>query len=127
LDALDPSYDILTIRIASSFISQEQAVLNLQQEIGGVSFDSLLAESKAAWNSVLSRANVVELGPGYTNQEQLDFYVTFYSCLYRASLFPRQLTEVDATGAIVHWSPYSTGDNVIPGPLSVDSGFWDAC
>ncbi len=52
----------------------------------------------------------------------------FYSALYRACLFPRQLGETAADGSEVHWSPYAqtTAQRVMPGALSTDSGFWDA-
>ena len=47
----------------------------------------------------------------------------FYSCMYRASRYPRKLWEVDAGGNAVHWSPYD--GKVHPGPMVADSGSWD--
>ena len=101
-------------RVASSFISEEQALQNLK-EIGNDTFDALVEKGKDAWNDVLGR---VEVEGG-----DLDQYRTFYSCLYRSLLFPRKLYEVDASGAIVHYSPFN--GKVLPGYMYTDTGFWD--
>ena len=101
-------------RVASSFISEEQALQNLK-ELGDDTFDTLVEKGKDAWNDVLGR---VEVEGG-----DLDQYRTFYSCLYRSLLFPRKLYEVDASGAIVHYSPYN--GKVLPGYMYTDTGFWD--
>lgn len=101
-------------RVASSFISEEQAIQNLK-ELGDDTFDTLVEKGKDAWNDVLGR---VEVEGG-----DLDQYRTFYSCLYRSLLFPRKLYEVDASGAIVHYSPFN--GKVFPGYMYTDTGFWD--
>ena len=101
-------------RVASSFISEEQAMQNLK-ELGDDTFDTLVEKGKYAWNDVLGR---VEVEGG-----DLDQYRTFYSCLYRSLLFPRKLYEVDASGAIVHYSPFN--GKVLPGYMYTDTGFWD--
>ena len=101
-------------RVASSFISEEQALQNLK-ELGDDTFDTLVEKGKDAWNDVLGR---VEVEGG-----DLDQYRTFYSCLYRSLLFPRKLYEVDASGAIVHYSPYN--GKILPGYMYTDTGFWD--
>src|SRR3546814_18249653 len=48
---------------------------------------------------------------------------TFYSALYRMLQFPREFFEKDATGKIVHYSPYD--GKVHDGYLYTDNGFWD--
>jgi len=48
---------------------------------------------------------------------------TFYSCLYRALLFPRKFYEYDAQNKIVHYSPFN--GEVLPGYMFTDNGFWD--
>lgn len=101
-------------RVASSFISEEQALQNLK-ELGDDTFDALVEKGKYAWNDVLGR---VEVEGG-----NLDQYRTFYSCLYRSLLFPRKLYEVDASGAIVHYSPFN--GKVLLGYMYTDTGFWD--
>ncbi|RNC65000.1 GH92 family glycosyl hydrolase [Proteiniphilum sp. X52] len=101
-------------RVASSFISHEQADINLK-ELDSDSFDAVKDRAKAAWNEVLSTI-IVEGGTA-------DQTRTFYSCLYRSLLFPRKFYEVDAQGNILHYSPYK--GEVLPGYMFTDTGFWD--
>jgi predicted alpha-1,2-mannosidase len=101
-------------RIASSFISPEQAELNLK-EIGKDDFETVKRKAHAAWNKELSR---IKVEGGTTEQTQ-----TFYSCLYRALLFPRKFYEINAEGKAMHYSPYN--GKVLPGYLFTDNGFWD--
>lgn len=101
-------------RIASSFISPEQAELNLQ-ELGKQSFEQIKAQGRQTWNKTLSRIEVED--------KNVDHLRTFYSCLYRSVLFPRSFYEKDANGKIVHYSPYN--GKVLPGYMFTDTGFWD--
>ncbi|HJT72746.1 MAG TPA: GH92 family glycosyl hydrolase, partial [Chitinophaga sp.] len=105
----------VNVKVASSFISPEQAALNLEKEIGGSSFDVVKGKAKAAWNKELSRIKV----EGGTSEQVR----TFYSCLYRTMLFPRKFYEYDAQGKVVHYSPYN--GQVLPGYMFTDNGFWD--
>ncbi|TPE43922.1 GH92 family glycosyl hydrolase [Pontibacter mangrovi] len=104
----------VNVRVASSFISPEQAELNLQ-EIGNDDFETVKAKGKEAWNKQLRRVAVEGGTP-----EQVR---TFYSNLYRTLLFPRKFYEIDANGKVVHYSPYN--GKVLPGFLYTDTGFWD--
>ena len=106
--------EIVHARVASSFISPEQALLNLK-ELGNDDFNTLVEKGNEAWNNVLGK---VEVEGG-----NLDQYRTFYSCLYRSLLFPRKFYEIDAQGQIVHYSPYN--GKVVPGYMYTDTGFWD--
>ncbi|MDR1646358.1 MAG: GH92 family glycosyl hydrolase [Tannerellaceae bacterium] len=106
--------EVVHARVASSFISIEQAERNLR-ELGDNSFDAIAAAGKEAWNKVLGRIQVEE--------GTLDQYRTFYSCLYRSLLFPRMFYEYDADGRIVHYSPYN--GEILPGYMFTDTGFWD--
>lgn len=106
--------EIVHAKVASSFISFEQALLNLG-ELGNDSFDEVAAKGKAAWNKALSR---IEVEGG-----SLDQYRTFYSCMYRSMLFPRKFYEIDAAGKAVHYSPYN--GQVLPGYMYTDTGLWD--
>ncbi|MFD1467674.1 GH92 family glycosyl hydrolase [Hymenobacter caeli] len=101
-------------RVASSFISPEQAELNLK-EIGGSDFEAVQQQGRAAWNRALGR---VEVAGGTADQRR-----TFYSCLYRTLLFPRKLYELDAAGKVVHYSPFN--GQTLPGFMYTDTGFWD--
>jgi putative alpha-1,2-mannosidase len=127
LDSLDPINDILTVRIGTSFISLEQAWTNLNHEVRpSVSFNDIYEQSKSEWHELLSKVQITELHDSYSQKQKKDLLTIFYSSLYRASLFPRQISEVLPSGELVHWSPYDPKGGVYPGPLSTDSGFWDA-
>ena len=104
----------VNLKVASSFISAEQALVNMN-ELGDGDFDRLKDEGRARWNEVLGRIKVED--------DDIDNIRTFYSCLYRSVLFPRTLTEITAEGDKVHYSPH-TGE-VCPGYFFTDTGFWD--
>lgn len=106
--------EIIHAKVASSFISYEQAAINMK-ELENDDFDTLVQKGKEAWNNVLSKIKV-EGG-------NLDQYRTFYSCLYRSLLFPRKFYEPDADGKAIHYSPYN--GHVLPGYMYTDTGFWD--
>lgn len=103
------------VKVASSFISSEQAALNLEREIGDRSFDEVLTEGQQIWENELRKIQV----EGGTDEQRK----TFYSCLYRTLLFPRPLHEINAEQDTVHYSPYN--GEVLPGYLYTDNGFWD--
>ena len=105
----------VNLKIASSFISFEQAELNLQREIGVNTFDQLAQKGKAEWNKLLSRIAV----EGGTDAQ----LTTFYTALYRTMLFPRKFYEFDKDNKIVHYSPYN--GKVLDGYMFTDNGFWD--
>ncbi|MFC5408261.1 GH92 family glycosyl hydrolase [Larkinella bovis] len=106
--------EVVNVRVASSFISPEQAELNLN-EIGSDSFETVAQKAKATWNKELGR---IRVEGGTVDQTR-----TFYSCLYRSLLFPRKFYEIDASKKVVHYSPYN--GQVLPGYLFTDTGFWD--
>ena len=103
------------LKVASSFISQEQAELNLKREIGTDNFEATQTKAKNIWNQTLNRINI----EGGT----LDQQRTFYSCLYRMLFFPNRMYEMDAKGQTVHYSPYN--GKTMPGYLFAGTGFWD--
>jgi predicted alpha-1,2-mannosidase len=101
-------------RVASSFISPEQAELNLK-ELGNDSFDRICAKGRQRWNETLGRIEV--------NDDNADNLRTFYSCFYRSVLFPRSFYEISSDGTPRHYSPYN--GKVLPGYMFTDTGFWD--
>lgn len=102
-------------RIASSFISREQALQNLKEFADDDTFDKVKEQGRKKWNDILGRVQVED--------SNIDHLRTFYSCLYRATLFPHKFYEVDAEGNILHYSPH-TGE-VCKGYLYTGTGFWD--
>lgn len=105
----------VNLKIASSFISFEQAELNLKNEIGDNTFDQIAQKGKAEWNKQLSRILV----EGGTDA----LLTTFYTAMYRTMLFPRKFFEFDKDNKIVHYSPYN--GEVLDGYMFTDNGFWD--
>jgi predicted alpha-1,2-mannosidase len=103
------------MKVASSFISAEQAELNLQRELAHDSFEATEQKGKDVWNKTLSRVSVEG---GSVDQTR-----TFYSSLYRMLFFPNKLYEIDANHNIVHWSPYN--GKTLPGYMFAGTGFWD--
>lgn len=106
--------EVVNVKVASSFISFDQAELNMN-EIGGNDFEAVKTAAFNRWNDVLGRIEV--------NDTDIDRLRTFYSCFYRSVLFPRMFHEIDKDGQVVHYSPYN--GEVLPGYMFTDTGFWD--
>ena len=106
--------DKVNVKVASSFISPEQALQNLK-EVEGKDFDAVKDAARDRWNDVLGRI--------VASDGDIDRLRTFYSCFYRSVLFPRMLHEVTADGQVMHYSPYN--GQVLPGRMFTDTGFWD--
>ena len=107
--------EVVNVKVASSFISPEQAELNLSRELGNKTFAQVKEEGKEQWNKELGRIKV--------EGSNIDHIRTFYSTLYRVLLFPRMFHEIDKDNKIIHYSPYN--GEVLPGYMYTDNGFWD--
>ena len=105
--------EVVHARVASSFISAEQALINLKEL--KPTFEANKIAAKKVWNETLGRIDVQD--------DNLDNIRTFYSCQYRTLLFPRKFYEINAQGQVVHYSPFN--GKVLPGYLFTDMGFWD--
>lgn len=101
-------------RLATSFISAEQASLNLSR-ISQRSFGQLKNESANRWNDYLDRVSV--------RDHHAAVVQTFYTCLYRLFLFPQRFYEIDANRQPTHYD--TTAKAVKPGILYTNNGFWD--
>ena len=107
-------HEQILVKVASSFISHEQAERNLE-ELSGFQFDHTKAAACNQWNEVLGKIEVEDT--------DIDNLRTFYSCLYRSVLFPRSFYEIDSNGKPIHYSPYN--GEIRPGYMFTDTGFWD--
>ena len=104
------------VKTASSYISAEQAELNLKNELGkDKTLEQTRAKAASVWNASLGKVQV-EGG----SKEDLE---TFYSCFFRASLFSRKFYEVGKNGKPYYFSPYD--GQVHEGYMFTDTGFWD--
>lgn len=102
-----------TFYVASSFVSEEQALINLK-EVQGQSVKAVAEIGRAEWNKLLGRIAV-------KGEEQKSR--TFYSNLYRCLLFPRRFYELNQRGDTIHYSPYN--GKVERGYMYTDTGVWD--
>ena len=103
-------------KVASSYISFEQAELNLHKELGNFSkIEQTRAAAKKAWNEALGKVQV----EGGTEELK----ATFYSCFFRSMLFPRKFYEHDEAGNPIYYSPYD--GKIHEGLMYTDNGFWD--
>lgn len=105
---------VTEVKLSSSYISEEMALLALDRECNE-DFDKLCALAEKDWNEKLGRIEVKS-----ENQTRLK---TFYTCLYRAFLYPHKAYELDCDGNAVHYTPVD--GKVRNGVRYTDNGFWD--
>lgn len=106
--------DTVNFRVAESFISEEQALINLENDYREGGFDEVKNEGERIWNEHLSRIEI---------SASDDRMKTFYSCMYRVFLFPHRAYETDKCGRAVHYAP--SANEVKEGVRYTDNGFWD--
>ncbi len=105
---------MVQVKVASSYISPEQAMVTLQRELGS-SFEETRMAAFKTWNDLFHRVLV----EGGTEEQR----ATFYSCLFRANLFSHTFFEYDVSGKPYYYSPYD--GKVHDGYMYTDNGFWD--
>ncbi len=101
--------------VATSYISFSQAKENLRQDTEGKCFDCIKEEAEGLWEEYLSRVEIEAY-----DEKQMK---TFYSCMYRAFLYPHKCYEINEKGETVHYAPSS--GRILPGVRYTDNGFWD--
>jgi predicted alpha-1,2-mannosidase len=117
----------VTLRLATSLISVDQAKDNLAQEIpDGTSFASVEKRAQHSWDKLLGKIEVRGATP--------DQLTTLYSSMYRLYLYPNSGFE-KADGTYRYASPFSpmpnpdtathTGAKIVDGKVYVNNGFWD--
>ena len=104
------------VKMASSYITPEQAQLNFDQEIAkNKKFEVTKNAAFKIWNDLLNRVLV----EGDSEADK----ATFYSCLFRANLFSRKFYDFKADGKPYYYSPYDA--KIHDGYMYTDNGFWD--
>ncbi|WP_281154346.1 GH92 family glycosyl hydrolase [Streptomyces sp. HYC2] len=117
----------VTLRLATSLISLDQAKDNLRQEVpDGTSFDTVKASAQRTWDKLLGKVEVQGATP--------DQLTTLYSSMYRLYLYPNSGFE-KVGGKYQYASPFSpmpgqdtpthTGAKIVDGKVYVNNGFWD--
>lgn len=130
---LNNNSNVIEARVSSSFISHDQAQINLNREIPKLqSFEKTKELAKESWNNELSRIKIKPAIKDNFNNKK-DYFaaheiaksnvIKFYSSFYRTLLFPREFHEYNANGDQIHYSPYN--GKIETGPLYTDNGFWD--
>ncbi|WP_167467534.1 GH92 family glycosyl hydrolase [Streptomyces rishiriensis] len=117
----------VTLRLATSLISVDQARDNLRREIpADTDFETVKSRAQQKWDRLLGRVEVEG-----ASQDQL---TTLYSSLYRLYLYPN--SGFEKVGATYRYaSPFSpmpgpdtpthTGAKIVDGTVYVNNGFWD--
>ncbi|WP_327667431.1 GH92 family glycosyl hydrolase [Streptomyces sp. NBC_00485] len=117
----------VTLRLATSLISVDQAKDNLRQEIpDGMSFDTVKNRAQRTWDRLLGKVEVEGATP--------DQLTTLYSSMYRLYLYPN--SGFEKVGSKDQYaSPFSpmpgpdtpthTGAKIVDGKVYVNNGFWD--
>ncbi len=103
------------IKLVTSYISFKQAELNLETELAAKSFNQVKAEAESLWESYLSRVKI--------ETKDKKIFKTFYSCMYRAFLYPHKCYEYDKNGNPIHYCPHDGSTR--KGVRYTDNGFWD--
>lgn len=103
-----------TARMGTSFISEDQALLNLKREEQFTSH-TYLKSSTSEWQSYFDRVQVEHTDSKHTE--------TFYHNLYRMFLFPQTFYEIDATNEKIHYD--TLNKEIKKGSLYTNNGFWD--
>ena len=98
------------VKIATSFISLEQARVNMEKEIPDWNFESVVSETKNRWDDYFNRITV--------KGGDKDQKINFYSALYRTLQYPRIFSE--------YGKYYSAFDDKIHDGVSYnDFSMWD--
>ncbi|EGX59743.1 ATP/GTP-binding protein [Streptomyces zinciresistens K42] len=116
----------VTLRLATSLISVDQAKDNLRQEVDGASFETVKKRAREQWDRLLGKVRVEGATP--------DQKTTLYSSLYRLYLYPN--SGFEKVGSKYQYaSPFSpmpgpdtptrTGAKIVDGKVYVNNGFWD--
>ena len=101
---------LVQARVATSFISLDQARENMQKELADSTYEQIAQQTKDKWNSYLGRIQIEKA----SNRDRHIFYSAMYHCL----LFPRQFSEYG------HY--YSAFDDAIHQGVSYnDYSLWD--
>lgn len=107
----DETTDI-AFKYAISFISAQQARMNLENEIPGWNFDEMKDRAKQSWNRLLGQVEV----EGGTESRKRTFYTALYRCYERM---------VDITEDGYYYSNYDGMVHQADRPFYTDDWIWD--
>jgi predicted alpha-1,2-mannosidase len=105
--------EIIAVKVGISYISVEQAHLNLEREIPDWDFAHTEANARAAWNNALSAIRTT----GGTERQNIIFYTALYRSLQR-------MTDITEGGRYFSGFDHSVHD-ADGHDFYVDDGLWD--
>ncbi len=82
-----PDSKAVELVVGISYISEDQAALNLAEEIGDASFDDIRARAEETWRGALAR---IDVEGGSENDRRI-----FYTALYHSMMMPTLYTDVN--------------------------------
>ena len=105
---------VVRMRFAVSYISEEQARINLEAELGGFEFESVAAAAEKRWNNILSQVEV----EGGTENERKVFYTALWRCHER-------MTDITEEGGL--YLGYDGKPHKVPSGMRhyTDDWIWD--
>lgn len=113
--SFDTSQKELEISLSTSFISAEQALLNLEKEVLNQNFNQLNLTAQHLWEEKLALIQVKDRDRQKVTE--------FNQYLYRVFLFPQTFYELDSQQQPIHYDCYS--ESTKPGKFFTNNGFWD--
>lgn len=105
----------IEVSASASYIDNEQAKQTNVTEVLNYSYEEIKTMAQAAWDDKL---NLIDIEDSEENKK------VFYSNMYRAFLFPHNITEINKNGEEVYKDFHN--DDVKHGFMISDIGFWDA-
>ncbi|MCX6132181.1 MAG: GH92 family glycosyl hydrolase [Ignavibacteriales bacterium] len=108
----EESPSVLEFRYAVSFVSMEQARINFDREVQGVTFAELCSGGESAWSKVINQIKV----NGGTEAWKRSFYTALYRCYER----PVNISESES-----YFSGFDNKIHVDARPFYVDDWTWD--
>lgn len=79
--------DAVELKVGISFVSTENALLNLEAEVGDKSFDEVRKDAQAQWENELSLIKI--------DTQDADVKTIFYTALYRTMIMPSDITDAN--------------------------------
>ena len=103
------------IKVGISYVSEENALLNLNTEAGKLNFDSMREKAAADWENALS---VIKI-----DSDDKDIKTTFYTALYHSMIMPTNFTDVNG-----EYLGFDKQVHVAEGfTYRTDMSLWDTC
>lgn len=103
------------MKVGVSFVSKENALLNLKEETDGLDFDAVRENAVKAWDKRLSLIKI--------NTDDKEIKTVFYTALYHAMIMPTDFTDVNG-----EYLGFDKESHKAEGyTYRTDMSLWDTC